>query len=171
MKYKKVTTNICGAKNRGRDTRCTRYALPNGRCRLHGGETPKGFDSPLFQSGSSGYSKERVLNNIKRYREDDDVRNLREELSILRGILCSYIEANRNIISEKRIDTIGKLCDKIERLVASLKVIEEGHTFTIKNVNNVLLQVVKIINNRVSDPDVKNQVASDLRKMNYISVN
>ena len=162
----------CGAKNRDEDSKCTRYAMPNGRCRLHGGESPRGMDAGRYKTGEhSKYSKDEVLKKIKKFRDDDDVRNLRDELSILRGILHSYIEANKNIISEKRIDTIGKLCDKVERLVSSLKIIEEGHTFTIKNVNNVLLQVVKIINNRVADPDVKNQISNDLRRMSYISVN
>ena len=33
---------ICGAKCRGKDKTCRQPAMPNGRCKLHGGLTPGG---------------------------------------------------------------------------------------------------------------------------------
>ena len=35
---------LCGAKLRGRDIRCQKHGMLNGRCRLHGGLSPKGDD-------------------------------------------------------------------------------------------------------------------------------
>ena len=35
---------LCGARLRGRDAYCQKYGMLNGRCRLHGGLSPKGSD-------------------------------------------------------------------------------------------------------------------------------
>ena len=142
------------------------------KCVKHGGMSLRGIDSPTFKTGKrSKFTKAQVFEKIKKYRNDDHVRDLREELSILRGILASYIESHEDVLTEERIRTINELIRNVERLVSSLKVIEEGHTFTIKNVNNVLIQVVRIIQNRVKDPLARNHIAEDLKGMAYISIN
>lgn len=35
---------FCGAKLRSKDENCKRHGMANGRCRLHGGLSPKGSD-------------------------------------------------------------------------------------------------------------------------------
>ena len=35
---------ICGAKLRNKNTYCQKHGMLNGRCRLHGGLSPKGVD-------------------------------------------------------------------------------------------------------------------------------
>ena len=35
---------LCGARLRGRDAYCQKHGMLNGRCRLHGGLSPKGSD-------------------------------------------------------------------------------------------------------------------------------
>jgi hypothetical protein len=40
----------CGAKTR-RGTACQQPAMRNGRCRLHGGKTPRGLASPHLKHG------------------------------------------------------------------------------------------------------------------------
>ena len=42
---------LCGAKLRGRDAYCQKHGMLNGRCRLHGGLSPKGKDHWNFQHG------------------------------------------------------------------------------------------------------------------------
>lgn len=42
---------LCGAKLRGRDAYCQKHGMLNGRCRLHGGLSPKGRDHWNFQHG------------------------------------------------------------------------------------------------------------------------
>lgn len=166
---------ICGAKRKYDGSPC-QYppdkSSTSGKCRFHGGASPKGMNSGRFKHGRrSKYAKEQVLEKIQKFRGSDDVRNLREELAILRGILHSYIENTDDLLESSSIDTLTKLTDKVEKVVSSLKVIEEGHTFTIKNVNNVILQIVKIIQSRIADPNVRTQIAQDIRKIAYISVN
>jgi hypothetical protein len=40
---------LCGAKLRGKDAHCQKYGMFNGRCRLHGGLSPKGSDHWNFK--------------------------------------------------------------------------------------------------------------------------
>jgi len=41
---------LCGAKTRSGD-HCQKYGMLNGRCRLHGGLSPKGMEHWNFQHG------------------------------------------------------------------------------------------------------------------------
>jgi hypothetical protein len=47
---------LCGAKLRGRDAHCKKHGMLNGRCRLHGGLSPKGADHYNYQG--KGCTKE-----------------------------------------------------------------------------------------------------------------
>ena len=42
---------LCGAKLRGRDARCQKHGMLNGRCRLHGGLSPKNQDHWNWKNG------------------------------------------------------------------------------------------------------------------------
>lgn len=172
-KHYKRNFKPCGARRRSDGAPCQRRPDPSsisGKCYLHGGASLKGFESPQFKRGhmSKYVDKDKIVKKIENYRKSDDVRNLRDELAILRGILHSYIDHRDNLLDDERIETLIKLIDKIEKLVSSLKVIEEGHTFTIKNVNNIILQLVKIIQMRVTDENTRSSIAKDIRKLAYI---
>lgn len=47
---------LCGAKLRNKETRCQKYGMANGRCRLHGGLSLKGSDHWNYQG--KGCTKE-----------------------------------------------------------------------------------------------------------------
>jgi hypothetical protein len=40
---------LCGAKLRGKNSCCQKHGMFNGRCRLHGGLSPKGSDHWNYQ--------------------------------------------------------------------------------------------------------------------------
>ena len=57
---------ICGAKTRsGRS--CQKHGMLNGRCRLHGGMSPKGRDHWNFQHGGCTKEARRVIVTINAY--------------------------------------------------------------------------------------------------------
>ncbi len=47
---------LCGAKLRNKNTHCQKHGMTNGRCRLHGGLSPKGADHYNYQG--KGCTKE-----------------------------------------------------------------------------------------------------------------
>jgi hypothetical protein len=75
---------LCGAKTKSRDGTCRKTAMENGRCRYHGGLTPKGISSPNFKHGK--YSKYMPTHLSERYEEllkDSDYENLHENIALL----------------------------------------------------------------------------------------
>src|SRR5829696_6743343 len=73
---------LCGAKTR-RGAPCQNPAMKNGRCRMHGGATPRGTDLPQFKTGR--YSKSIPDGLAGRYKEalsDEERHDLRDEIAL-----------------------------------------------------------------------------------------
>jgi hypothetical protein len=81
----------CGAKTRG-GTPCKRAAMPNGRCRLHGGASLSGTASATFIHGR--YSNSLPARLATRYAEaqsDDNLLALREEIALTDARLADVL--------------------------------------------------------------------------------
>ena len=77
----------CGAKTRSGEP-CKTPAMPNGRCRMHGGKIPRGAASPHFVTGR--YSKDLPTRLAARYEEarnDPDLLNLNAEIQLTYALL------------------------------------------------------------------------------------
>jgi hypothetical protein len=73
----------CGAKTRSGGT-CRQPAMPNGRCRLHGGKTPGGVASPHFRHGRySKYLPKHLQADDRRVRSDPELVSVRDELALI----------------------------------------------------------------------------------------
>ena len=72
---------LCGAKLRGKDAHCQKYGMFNGRCRLHGGLSPKGSDHWNFKG--RGCTKEERQRSV----ETNAYINLLEQLAIRLGMI------------------------------------------------------------------------------------
>lgn len=74
--------NPCGAKTRSGEP-CKQRAMPNGRCRMHGGASLRGMDSASFKTGR--YSRSIPDHLADRYRaslEDEERHDLRDEIAV-----------------------------------------------------------------------------------------
>jgi hypothetical protein len=75
---------ICGAKTRSGQP-CRTPPMANGRCRLHGGATPRGLASPQFKHGK--YSQDlqglSLAEMYREAREDDELADVRDEIALL----------------------------------------------------------------------------------------
>lgn len=71
--------------------------MPNGKCRVHGGTTPKGMASPHFQTGRySKYLPARLAGRYEESSKDTKLLALREEVSLVDTRLADLL---------KRVDT------------------------------------------------------------------
>lgn len=73
----------CGAKTRSGGV-CKARPMANGRCRIHGGKTPRGIASPNYIHGR--YSKSLPAHLQERYEAslaDSELLNLRQEIALL----------------------------------------------------------------------------------------
>lgn len=86
----------CNA-SRTNGEQCKAWAMPNGKCRVHGGTTPKGMASPHFQTGRySKYLPARLAGRYEESSADTELLALREEVSLVDSRLADLL---------KRVDT------------------------------------------------------------------
>lgn len=76
---------LCWAKLRNKETRCQKHGMDSGRCRLHGGLSPKGRDHWNYQHGQA----------TKEYRKNTVEANFRIRLLELIAIELGMIEKGR----------------------------------------------------------------------------
>ena len=85
MMDESTQTAICGAQLRGRPgVYCQQRVLsPNGRCRLHGGNSPAGIECGAYKHGLySKYVPKTMRREYDAILEDHDLTELREELAL-----------------------------------------------------------------------------------------
>jgi hypothetical protein len=86
-----MSKQICGAKKRNGGV-CQQPAMDNGRCRLHGGKTPKGIASPNFKTGRhSKYLPTALLERYGEALEDGELLNMRAEIALLDTLLLENL--------------------------------------------------------------------------------
>lgn len=83
----------CGAKKRNGEP-CKKWPIRGrARCRLHGGKTLKGIDSPSWKNGRwSKYLPENLLGKYKEAQEDKELLVLRDEIALVDGCIAETIE-------------------------------------------------------------------------------
>jgi len=74
----------CGAKTRDGDPCKNPPVHGSKRCRMHGGKTPKGIASPLWNAGRTNrYLPARLLERVKEALDDPALLSLRNEIAVL----------------------------------------------------------------------------------------
>jgi hypothetical protein len=77
--------NICGAatSSSGYTFPCSVPPMDNGRCRKHGGATPKGAASPNYRGkGFSKYLPKNIAGNYETFLADPNLISLRDEIAV-----------------------------------------------------------------------------------------
>lgn len=89
----KPTGKVCGAKLRGKNAHCQKPPMSNGRCRLHGGKTPSGPDSPHFKHGIYAEAfKNKMGKRFEGFQKDRQPLDMVPDLNVQRALLAEYIE-------------------------------------------------------------------------------
>jgi len=79
---------ICGAATRisGYTEPCSFTPMRNGRCKKHGGKTPKGIAAPGLKDGAlSHYIPPMMFEDVKRALNDPELLNLTKDLALVEG--------------------------------------------------------------------------------------
>lgn len=73
----------CDAKSKQSGQRCKNPAMANGKCRLHGGKTPKGVASPHYKHGRySKYGPSSLRDAAAEFLRDPDLLSLQSNLAL-----------------------------------------------------------------------------------------
>lgn len=150
-----MNERICGAKLRGKERHCrTKVVSSNGRCRLHGGATPKGMASPNYKHGRfSKYMPTHILDNYGTFLNDGGISTLRHEMALCDLIADEHLEAAFAVDRSAAITgAIGEIeaylhgtIDPKDRdhLLAALAYLEAGSLAGLAAVTGKLLPVIE----------------------------
>jgi hypothetical protein len=150
-----MTHKLCGAKTRAGGT-CKQPALPNGRCRFHGGHSLAGIASPNFKTGKySKYLPARLAERYHEARSDPELLALRDEISLVDARLEDLI---------RRVDTgeSGEAWGIAAGAFAALR-----KAITDQNTADMLLALDtlgKVINRGMSDYAAWGEIGSQLEQ-------
>lgn len=107
---------ICGAKTRS-GGKCQNSPMPNGKCRLHGGMSLGGVNSPAFKHGRhSKYLPKGLLEQYKTALADPDLLNLHDEIALIDARLAQVLA---------KIEAGGESAEAWERLQSEFAVMLE----------------------------------------------
>lgn len=86
-----MSKTICGAKKRDGSV-CHQPAMENGKCRLHGGKTPKGIASPHFKDGRwSEHMPAPFQENYQRARGDKDNLQFNDDIALIDAMILANL--------------------------------------------------------------------------------
>jgi len=81
----------CGARTRNGGL-CQSRAMPNGRCRMHGGSTPSGIASPHYKTGRyAKHMPKRMLETYEQARTDPELLNLSDDLAMVEARISDVL--------------------------------------------------------------------------------
>ena len=86
-----------GHKRKSDGKPCTRRAMANGCCYVHGGPTPKGIASPHFKHGKySDHIPTRLSSRFHESLSDPELTNQRSDIALLDARLCDVLDSVSN---------------------------------------------------------------------------
>lgn len=156
---------VCGAKLRNKNAYCQKPPMANGRCRLHGGKTPKGEASANFKHGRySQVFRGKLAEKFGRHAEEDKPLDLLPELAIQRTMLAGYVEK----ISTKRSLTAGDarnvsdLAGDVVRTAAQIAKVRNEEALTVAELRFIKQGMMMLMEKYVPDPDRRRNFIAEL---------
>ena len=157
--------NRCKAKAKQTGKRCKRSPTPGREvCRLHGGATPRGIDSPHFKHGR--YSKavpDRLIEQYEASRTDPDLITMRDDISLTDARIMDQIgladadpviwDSITDLIEKRR-----KLCETERRRLYDLQT-----TMTAEQAMTMITALINIISHYINDSVIRDAIVRDIR--------
>jgi hypothetical protein len=105
----------CGARTRNGAGPCRQPGMaPSGRCRLHGGKSPRGLASPLTKTGR--YSRDLPTRVAARYESalaDPELLSVRDDIALLQGSIQQVMAEIREAEARPDFDAILGMVERI----------------------------------------------------------
>ena len=152
----------CGARRRGTDQRCRAPAMPNGRCRIHGGASP---GRPLVHGRYSVAHRNALAEKQAAFLADPRPADLSEELALTRALLADYLERFDDG-GPLRAEDIGHLLGLIGSIgsqVERIHRIRNANAITAAEVRYFTARLVDLIGKYLPDPERRAQFMAELR--------
>lgn len=157
----------CGARTRS-GTPCRKAAMPNGRCRLHGGKTPSGPDSPHYRHGRyANVFKGQLAEKFSAAQGEEKPLDLLPELQVQRTLLAQYIERVSNKASPgiNDLKNISDLVDDVVRTAATIAKVRNETALTIAEIKFIQDGMMRLMEKYVPNPDARRNFIGELRSL------
>jgi hypothetical protein len=156
---------VCGAKLRGKNTYCQKPPMANGRCKLHGGKTPSGPDSPHFKHGRYADAfKGTMAQRFAKLQEDATPLDAISDLNVQRTMLATYIEtagAKKTV----RLSDLVNAADMAKDAVKSAAIIAQTRqkdALTLAELKFLQKGMMILMEKYVPDPNNRRNFIADL---------
>lgn len=154
----------CGAKKKS-GSPCRMSAMPNGRCRLHGGKSPSGIAHPGFKTGR--YSKDIPTRLSKGYQaalSDPDLLQLNDEIRLTDSLMSELLERFDSDSTTHRIE-LSTLIEQRRRLVESegKRLAAMQQLITVERALTLIGRITEAVLRHVDDPAARQAIARDIR--------
>lgn len=161
-------TAICGARTR-RGSLCQQPAgwgtehPREGRCKLHGGATPRGLDSPNWKHGLySKYLPENINNKVQAFLEADPL-ELVSEMALLRALLAEYISRfDASKPTGRDIVLLADLAERVGKFSERINKMRNESALTGAEMAYLAARVADIVVRYIDDPDEQRAFVQDL---------
>lgn len=154
----------CGAKTRG-GGKCKKPAMPNGRCKLHGGKSPAGTDSPHFRHGRySQVFRQTLAEKFLHASEDAKPLDLLPELAVQRTMLSYAIEQADSKPKPKTEDlkVISSLTEDVVRTAATITKVRNDTALTVAEIRYIQNGMMRLLEKYVTDPNRRRDFIAEL---------
>lgn len=162
-------TDKCGGTTR-RGTPCSQPAgwgtdhVGNGKCKLHGGASLKGAESPLYKTGRySRYVPKSVQSKITEL-DKYPLLDLADELQTQRALIADYLERVQKgyPLQEQNIDLLVSWMNKVGVMVERIMKIRNETALTSAEIAHLKLRTVDLVTKYIDDPEKRRQFVIEL---------
>lgn len=156
---------VCGAKLRNKNAYCQKPPMANGRCRLHGGSTPSGPDSPHFKTGKFAYAfKNRMADRFAQLQNDKNPLEMVTDLNVQRAMLDEYV-AQTTGRKKVRLSDLQNAADMAKDAVKSAAIIaqtRQKQALTLAELKFLQKGMMMLMEKYVPDSDQRRNFIADL---------
>lgn len=166
-----MTKKTCGANLKNGSGHCTQPAgwgtdhVGEGRCKLHGGKTPRGADSPHFVHGARSIYMRNVKAEIAQKVDaflDADPFDLTEELALARGLLEDFLSKIEYPMTDAQRGAVMMLIDRIGKTVERVNRIKNDSALTAAEITYLATRAADVVARYIDDPTEQKAFIQDL---------
>ena len=153
----------CTAKTKTTGQRCKAPAVTGStKCRMHGGKTPRGVDSPHLKTGLySKYLPAQIGDKVQTFLEADPL-ELLSELALLRALLAEYISRFDGINpSAQDITILADLAERVGKFSERINKMRNDTALTGAEMAFLAARVADIVVRYIDDPDIQRTFVAD----------
>lgn len=152
----------CTAKTKRTGKQCRAYAVNNtDKCRIHGGMTP--VKHGLY----SKYTRTRLADRIEELRTDPLLVDLREHIAAITALTFEQLNQAGDNIDQETAANLSTLLDRLTKAIVRHHEVTFGKRYVlqVESVQALVLQVVHVIEQEVSDPATIDRIGKRLQSL------